>query len=301
MAESERVGIFGTSAKYLSALESSGYKPRETVELDALRSVLSTGSPLAPAGFDFVYRDIKADVQLASISGGTDIVSCFALGNPLLPVYRGELQSRGLGMHVQIFDDNGRPIHGRKGELVCVAPFPSMPIGFWRDPEQRRYRAAYFERFPNVWCHGDYAELTVHDGIVMHGRSDTVLNPGGVRIGTAEIYRVVEQLPEVAECIVTAQEWQDDTRIVLFVRLRGGYTLDAALVERIRHALRHQASPRHVPAKVLAVTDIPRTRSGKIVELAVRDTLHGREVANIHALANPEALEQFRNRPELLT
>jgi len=300
-AQNESVNIFGTSAKYLSALEKSGYKPRESAALDELRAILSTGSPLAPSSFDYVYRDIKTDVQLASISGGTDIVSCFALGNPLLPVYRGELQCRGLGMDVQIFDSAGKAVRERKGELVCVAPFPSMPLGFWNDPGQRNYHAAYFERYPNVWCHGDYAELTRHDGIVMHGRSDTVLNPGGVRIGTAEIYRVVEQLPEIAECVVTAQEWDDDTRIVLFVRLRPKQTLDAELVERIRRALRTQASPRHVPAKVLAVDDIPRTRSGKIVELAVREALHDRDVGNLEALANPEALEQFRNRPELRT
>jgi acetoacetyl-CoA synthetase len=238
-------------------------------------------------------------VQLASISGGTDIVSCFALGNPLLPVYRGELQCRGLGMDVRIFDDRGQPVRGRKGELVCAASFPSMPIGFWNDPGDRKYRASYFERFPGVWCHGDYAELTAHGGIVMHGRSDTVLNPGGVRIGTSELYRVVERLPEVTECIAIAQDWQGDVRIVLFVRLAAGVELDERLRDTIRQALRTQASPRHVPAKILSVTDIPRTRNGKLVELAVREAVHGREVANLDAIANPDALAEFRDRPEL--
>ena len=299
MAERESITVFGTSAKYLGALEKTGYRPREQVGLDALRTILSTGSPLAPASFDYVYAHIGDDVQLASISGGTDIVSCFALGNPLLPVHRGELQSRGLGMNVSIFNDAGEPVVAEKGELVCTAPFPSLPLGFWNDPDERRYRAAYFERFPGVWWHGDYAELTAHDGIVMHGRSDSVLNPGGVRIGTSEIYRVVEQLPEIVESIVVGQEWEDDTRIVLFVRLQDGCTLDAELERRIRRAIRSDASPRHVPAAILAVNDIPRTRSGKIVELAVRDVIHGREVANLDALANPEALDEFRNRPEL--
>lgn len=299
MAERESITVFGTSAKYLGALEKTGYRPREHVRLDALRTILSTGSPLAPASFDYVYAHIGDDVQLASISGGTDIVSCFALGNPLLPVHRGELQSRGLGMNVSIFNDAGEPVVAEKGELVCTAPFPSLPLGFWNDPVGRRYRATYFERFAGVWWHGDYAELTAHDGIIMHGRSDSVLNPGGVRIGTSEIYRVVEKLPEIVESIVVGQDWEDDTRIVLFVRLRDGCALDADLERRIRRAIRSGASPRHVPAALLAVSDIPRTRSGKIVELAVRDVIHGREVANVDALANPEALEEFRNRPEL--
>ncbi len=299
IAERESITVFGTSARYLSALEKTGYKPREHVKLDALKAVLSTGSPLAPSSFDYVYADIKADVQLASISGGTDIVSCFALGNPLLPVHRGELQSRGLGMKVGIFNEAGEPVTEEKGELVCTAPFPSMPLGFWNDPGQTMYRTAYFDRFANVWWHGDYAELTEHDGITMFGRSDAVLNPGGVRIGTAEIYRVVEQMPELVESIVVGQQWEDDTRIVLFVRLRADCTLDAGLEQRIRQAIRKHTTPRHVPAKILAVDDIPRTRSGKIVELAVRDLVHGREVTNKDALANPEALDGFRNRPEL--
>jgi acetoacetyl-CoA synthetase len=298
-AERERIGIFGTSAKYLSALEKSGFEPRSHHSLPALRSILSTGSPLAPSSFDYVYRSIKADVQLASIAGGTDLISCFALGNPLLPVRRGELQCRGLGMKAEIFTADGRSVREQKGELVCTAPFPSMPVGFWSDADGRKYRAAYFERFPNVWHHGDYAELTANDGIVIYGRSDAVLNPGGVRIGTAEIYRIVEDFAEVAESIVVGQEWQGDTRVVLFVRLQQGAALDAALEKRLRDAIKQRASPRHVPAKILAVADIPRTMNGKIVELAVREAIHGRPVGNRDALANPQALDYFVDRPEL--
>jgi acetoacetyl-CoA synthetase len=261
--------------------------------------VLSTGSPLAPSSFDFVYRDIKTDVQLSSIAGGTDLISCFALGNPLLPVYRGELQCRGLGMKVEIFDASGRSVREEKGELVCTAPFPSMPIGFWNDPEASKYRAAYFERYPNVWCHGDYAELTAHDGLTIHGRSDAVLNPGGVRIGTAEIYRIVEQFDEIAESIVVGQDWEGDTRVILFIRLSAGSRLSTELTQRIREGIRRKASPRHQPAKILEVADIPRTMNGKIVELAVRDVIHGRPVANRDALANPQALDYFKDRPEL--
>jgi len=299
MAAEEGVTIFGTSAKYLSALEKSGFAPAGHLDLAALRTVLSTGSPLLPDGFDFVYRAIKSDLLLASISGGTDIVSCFALGCPIRPVYRGELQCRGLGMRVEIFDEEGRSIRGQRGELVCTAPFPSMPVGFWNDPGDAKYRAAYFERFPGVWHHGDYAEITEHDGIVIHGRSDAVLNPGGVRIGTAEIYAAVESLPEILESVAVGQDWQGDVRIVLFVRLKRGVELDEALIERIRRTIRTQATPRHVPARIIAVPDIPRTRSGKTTELAVRNVIHGRPVKNLEALANPEALEHFRNRPEL--
>jgi acetoacetyl-CoA synthetase len=299
LAERERVGVFGTSAKYLSALEKSGFEPRAQHPLPALRSILSTGSPLAPATFDYVYRSVKADVQLASIAGGTDLISCFALGNPLLPVHRGELQCRGLGMKAEIFTADGRSVREQKGELVCTAPFPSMPIGFWNDPDGRKYRAAYFERFPNVWHHGDYAELTANDGVVIYGRSDAVLNPGGVRIGTAEIYRIVEQFPEVAESIVVGQDWGNDTRVVLFVRLQPGAALDADLERRLRDEIKHRASPRHVPAKILSVADIPRTMNGKIVELAVREAIHGRPVGNRDALANPQALDYFVDRPEL--
>ncbi len=299
LAEREHVAVFGTSAKYLSALEKSGFTPSARHSLPALRSILSTGSPLAPASFDFVYRSIKADVQLASIAGGTDLISCFALGNPLLPVYRGELQCRGLGMKVEIFTPDGRSVREQKGELVCTAPFPSMPLGFWNDADGRKYRAAYFERFPNAWHHGDYAELTAHGGVVIYGRSDAVLNPGGVRIGTAEIYRIVESFTEVAESIVVGQEWGDDTRIVLFVRLQPGASLDADLERRLRDAIKERASPRHVPAKILAVADIPRTMNGKIVELAVREAIHGRPVGSLDALANPQALQHFVGRPEL--
>jgi acetoacetyl-CoA synthetase len=301
LVDDEAIRHFGTSAKYLSALEKSGCRPIDGNDLATLDCILTTGSPLSVGSFDFVYRDIKHDVQLSSISGGTDIISCFALGNPMLPVYRGELQCRGLGMKTDVFDDDGRPVRGERGELVCTAPFPSMPVCFWNDPAGEKYFNAYFARFPNVWCHGDYAELTEHGGIIMHGRSDTVLNPGGVRIGTAEIYRVVEELPEIFESIVVDQEWGDDTRMVLFVRLQPGVALDDALKNRIRRALREQASPRHVPARILAVPDIPRTLSGKIVEVAVRETIHGRPVKNVDALANPAALDAFKNRPELAT
>jgi acetoacetyl-CoA synthetase len=299
LAEQEHVAVFGTSARYLSALEKSGFEPRRHHPLPALRTILSTGSPLGPASFDYVYEHVKTDVQLASVAGGTDLISCFAFGNPLLPVYRGELQCRGLGMKVEIFTADGRSVREQKGELVCTAPFPSMPIGFLNDDDGRKYRAAYFERFPNVWHHGDYAELTAHDGLVIYGRSDAVLNPGGVRIGTAEIYRIVESFAEIAESIVVGQEWSGDTRIVLFVRLQPNAALDAALEARLREAIKRRASPRHVPAKILAVADIPRTMNGKIVELAVREAIHGRPVGNRDALANPEALAHFVDRPEL--
>ncbi len=299
MAADEGVTIFGTSPKYLAALEKEGYRPRDHHGLAVLRTLLATGSPLAPEQYDFVADAIGPDLQLASISGGTDIVSCFALGNPLLPVYRGELQCRGLGMKVEVRNEDGQPVTGVKGELVCSAPFPSMPIGFWNDPDGSRYRAAYFERFPGVWHHGDYALLTGRGGLVILGRSDAVLNPGGVRIGTAEIYRQVEQLEEVLESVVVGQDFANDVRVVLFVRLREGLTLDEALRDRIRRQIRANTTPRHVPAKIVQVPEVPRTISGKIVELAVRDTIHGRTVKNTDALANPAALEHFRDRPEL--
>jgi acetoacetyl-CoA synthetase len=298
-ASGERMTVFGTSAKYIDAIAKLGLEPRRTHRLASLKTILSTGSPLAPESFDYVYRAIKKDVQLSSISGGTDIISCFALGCPLLPVWRGELQCRGLGMKVEVFDEVGRSVVGEKGELVCTAAFPSMPIGFWNDPDGARYRAAYFERFPNVWCHGDYVELTPRGTLVIYGRSDAVLNPGGVRIGTAEIYRQVEQLDEVVESLAVGQEWNNDVRIVLFVRLRDGLVLDEVLIDRIRQRIRDNTTPRHVPAKIVQVADIPRTKSGKIVELAVRDVIHGRPVKNLEALANPEAIELYRNLPEL--
>jgi acetoacetyl-CoA synthetase len=299
-ADEARMTLFGTSAKYIDAVAKAGLRPRETHSLATVRTMTSTGSPLAPESFDFVYEHVKRDLHLASISGGTDIVSCFVGGNPVAPVWRGEIQCRALGMKVDVLDEHGRPLPpGEKGELVCTMPFPSMPIGFWNDPDGRRYHAAYFERFPGIWTHGDYAEITQHDGIVIYGRSDAVLNPGGVRIGTAEIYRQVEQLPEVLESLVIGQQWEGDERIVLFVRLRDGLRLDAALTEHIRQHVRRNTTPRHVPARVVQVDEIPRTKSGKIVELAVRDVVHGRPVKNREALANPEALEHFRDRPEL--
>jgi acetoacetyl-CoA synthetase len=299
MAQEERLTVFGTSAKYLSALQKSAFVPARSVDLSALRAVLSTGSPLLPEGFEHVYRDIKSDLQLASISGGTDIVSCFALGCPTRPVYRGEIQCRGLGMAVEIFDDAGRPLAGERGELVCTAPFPSMPIGFWNDPTGAKYRAAYFERFPGIWHHGDYAALTEHDGLVIYGRSDAVLNPGGVRIGTAEIYSAVESLPQIAEALAVGQDWQGDVRVVLFVRLAQGVALDEALRKEIRTTIRTHTTARHVPAKIIAVPDIPRTLSGKLTELAVRNVIHGLPVRNQDALANPGALEYFRDLTEL--
>ncbi|HQX08543.1 MAG TPA: acetoacetate--CoA ligase, partial [Zoogloea sp.] len=281
----------------------AGLCPRETHDLSALRALFSTGSPLVPEGFEYVYREIKADLCLSSISGGTDIISCFVLGNPTLPVWPGEIQCKGLGMAVDVFDEIGVPVRGEKGELVCTRPFPVMPIGFWNDRDGSRYRAAYFERFENVWCHGDYSEITPHDGLIIYGRSDATLNPGGVRIGTAEIYRQVEKLEDVVESLVIGQQWPpgdaSDVRVVLFVKLREGGALDEALIDRIRRTIRDNTTPRHVPARVVQVTDIPRTKSGKIVELAVRAVVHGEPVKNVEALANPVALEQFRARPEL--
>ena len=302
-AETERMTHFGTSAKFIDAAAKQGLTPARTHDLGALRAMFSTGSPLSPEGFDWVYREVKEDLLLASISGGTDIVSCFVLGNPVLPVYRGEIQCRGLGMAVDVFDEDGSPVRGEKGELVCTRPFPVMPVGFWNDADGSKYHAAYFERFDNIWCHGDFSELTAHDGMIIYGRSDATLNPGGVRIGTAEIYRQVERLPEVLEALVIGQDWppgrNDDVRVVLFVKLAEGAVLDAALVERIKQQIRANTTPRHVPAKVVQVQDIPRTKSGKIVELAVRNVVHERPVKNVEALANPEALDGFRQRPEL--
>jgi acetoacetyl-CoA synthetase len=299
MADAVGVSVFGTSAKYLAAIEQQGVELDTSDALPRLRTVLSTGSPLAPGSFDYLQRAIKPGVQVSSISGGTDIVSCFALGNPMLPVRRGQLQCRGLGMAVEVFDGEGRAVVGTPGELVCTRPFPSMPVGFWNDADGSRYRAAYFARFPGVWTHGDWTVLTADGGLVIEGRSDAVLNPGGVRIGTAEIYRQVERLPEVAESVCVGQRWQDDVRVVLFVVLVGEQALDESLRTRIRQVLRDNASPRHVPAKILQVGDIPRTRSGKISELAVRDTIEGRALGNLGALANPEALEEYRDRAEL--
>ena len=285
----------GTSAKYIDALKKTGLKPARSHSLDALRTMLSTGSPLVPESFDFVYEHVKDDICLSSITGGTDIISCFALGNPTLPVYRGEIQCIGLGMDVAAFDHGGKAVTGAKGELVCRSPFPSMPIGFWNDPDGAKYHAAYFEKFPGVWCHGDYIALTVNGGMIMYGRSDAVLNPGGVRIGTAEIYRQVEQLDEVVESLVIGQDWDDDVRVVLFVVLRDGLTLDDELREQLKSQIRRNTTPRHVPARIIQVADIPRTKNGKIVELAVRDVVHGKEIKNKDALSNPEALEYYRD------
>jgi len=299
-ADAEGMTLFGTSAKYIDACHKAGIEPRKTHRLAALRLMTSTGSPLAPESFDYVYEKVKPALCLSSISGGTDIVSCFVLGNPIGPVWRGEIQTPGLGMAVAVFDDSGKPAPiGEKGELVCTKPFPCMPICFWNDPQGERYRAAYFARFPNIWCHGDYAAMTQHGGVVIYGRSDAVLNPGGVRIGTAEIYRQVEQVPEVLEALVIGQDWESDVRVVLFVKLREGLVLEDAIVEKIKKQIRANATPRHVPAKIIQVADIPRTKSGKIVELAVRDVVHGRPVKNMEALANPEALALYKDLPQL--
>jgi acetoacetyl-CoA synthetase len=289
--------LFGTSAKYIDALKINGLKPGQDHDLSALRVVASTGSPLVHESFDYVYDAIKKDVHLASISGGTDIVSCFVLGNPVSPVYRGEIQGAGLGLAVNVFDDDGKPLPpgAGSGELVCTKPFPCMPVMFWNDADGAKYRAAYFERFDNIWCHGDWIERTKHNGLIIHGRSDATLNPGGVRIGTAEIYRQVEQVPEVAESIAVGQDWDGDVRIILFVRLKPGAALDDILAENIKKQIKNGASPRHVPAKIIQIPDIPRTKSGKITELAVRDVIHGRKIKNIEALANPEALDLYKD------
>src|SRR5487761_2551722 len=302
-AEAEGMTHLGTSAKFIDAICKINLRPRATHDLTKLRAILSTGSPLAPESFDYVYRDIKADVCLSSISGGTDIISCFVLGNPVLPVYRGEIQCRGLGMKVEVYDEDGKPVYGKKGELVCSRSFPSMPVGFWNDPDGRRYHDAYFARYPNVWCHGDYCELTERGTMIVYGRSDATLNPGGVRIGTAEIYGQVEKIDEVEEAVAIGQLWPpdlpSDTRVVLFVKLREGLVLDAQLAERIRRQIREHTTPRHVPARIVQVADIPRTKNGKVVELAVKAMVHGMAVTHTDALANPEVLALFRNMPEL--
>ena len=293
--------LFGTAAKYIDALKSSGMKPGASHDLSALDIITSTGSPLVHESFDYVYSAIKKDVHLASISGGTDIVSCFVLGNPISSVYRGEIQGAGLGMAVDAFDEQGKPLlpGTGSGELVCTKSFPCMPVSFWNDADGKKYRAAYFERFPNVWCHGDWIERTAHGGFIIHGRSDATLNPGGVRIGTAEIYRQVEQIPEIVESIAVGQDWERDVRVILFVRLKSGETLTDELKDRIKKRIRSGASPRHVPAKIIQVADIPRTKSNKITELAVRDVIHGRAVKNVEALANPQALDLYKDLPEL--
>ncbi|TGT87576.1 MULTISPECIES: acetoacetate--CoA ligase [unclassified Mesorhizobium] len=299
LADAEKMTFFGTSAKFIDSVRKAGLKPIRSHDLSTVRAISSTGSPLSPEDFRFVYDGIKKDVHLASVSGGTDIVSCFVLGVPIEPVWTGEIQGPGLGLAVDVWDDDGKPVRQAKGELVCTKAFPSMPIGFWNDPDGKKYQAAYFERFDNVWCHGDFAEWTGHGGMVIHGRSDATLNPGGVRIGTAEIYNQVEQMPEILEALCIGQDFDNDVRVVLFVRLAAGVQLDEDLEKRIRAKIRAGASPRHVPARIVAVSDIPRTKSGKITELAVRDVVHGRAIKNKEALANPEALELFRNLPQL--
>jgi acetoacetyl-CoA synthetase len=299
MTEQEKISVFGTSAKYLSALEKAGAKPHETHQLDNLRAILSTGSPLSHESFEFVYRDIKQDLLLASMSGGTDIISCFALGSPSLPVYTGELQCLGLGMDVAIYNDKGQSITREKGELVCQSPFPSMPIYFWNDADGEKYKKAYFSQFENIWAHGDYGEITEHAGMIIHGRSDAVLNPGGVRIGTAEIYRQVERISSVIDSVCIGQPWKDDTRVVLFVVLKDGVVLDDDLKTDIKQTIRTHTTPRHVPSIIIQVEEIPRTISGKIVELAIRKTVLGEEVSNKDALANPHTLQYFSNLAEL--
>ncbi|WP_422421464.1 acetoacetate--CoA ligase [Pseudomonas sp. GZD-222] len=299
LIDSERITAFGTSAKYLAALEHAHIQPRLSHRLDSLKLLLSTGSPLSPESYDYVYREFKADLCLASMSGGTDICSCFVIGNPVLPVRRGQIQCKSLGMAVEVWDDDGNALIGEKGELVCTRNFPALPLGFWNDPQAERFHAAYFGQFPGVWAQGDYAEQTPEGSMLIHGRSDAVLNPGGVRIGTAEIYRQVEKIDDVLESVAIGQRWHNDVRVVLFVRLREGLQLDEALQGRIRQVIRNNTSPRHVPAVIAAVSDIPRTISGKIVELAIRNVVHGEPVKNTDALANPEALEQFRDRSEL--
>ncbi len=299
IAEEEKLTIFGTSAKYLAALEKAGEKPKQKYDLTPLKAILSTGSPLSVESFYFVYRDIKDDLVLSSISGGTDIISCFALGNPMGPVYAGELQCRGLGMKVEVFDEQGRSVVCQKGELVCTAAAPSMPIYFWNDPDGSKYKNAYFSVFPGVWHHGDYAEITEHNGMVIYGRSDATLNPGGVRIGTAEIYRQVETIPEILDSLVVGQNWDNDVRVILFVKLREGVELTEELKKKIKDTIRKNTTPRHVPAKIIAIDDIPYTISGKKVELAVKKVIHGEEVKNRDALANPEALDLYKDIPEL--
>jgi acetoacetyl-CoA synthetase len=299
MAQDEKISIFGTSAKYLAAVEKADVKPKQSFDLAPLKAVLSTGSPLSIESFEYVYRDIKDDVVLSSISGGTDIISCFALGNPIGPVYAGELQCRGLGMKVEAYDEDGKPVERKKGELVCTAAAPSMPIYFWNDPDGKKFRNAYFELYSNIWSHGDYIEITEHGGVVIYGRSDATLNPGGVRIGTAEIYRQVENIPEVLDSLVVGQDWDNDVRVILFVKLRDGHLLTEELVKRIKTTIRQNTTPRHVPAKIIAIPDIPYTISGKKVELAVRKVIHDQEVKNRDALSNPETLELYRNLPEL--
>ena len=299
LAEKEKINLFGTSAKYIDAVRKSGYKPNKHNQLKFLKCLCSTGSPLSPESFDFINKFISSEMQIGSISGGTDILSCFVLNNPLDEVISGEIQCRGLGMAVDVFDEEGNSVTDTPGELVCTKPFPSMPVMFWNDPDGKKYQEAYFDYYPNVWRHGDWTKLTKRGTLIIFGRSDATLNPGGVRIGTAEIYKVVESFKEILESIVIGQEWEDDIRIVLFVKLKEKASLDEKLKTEIKNKLRQLVSPRHVPAKIISVADIPRTRSGKITELAVRDVIHGKKIKNIEALSNPEALDLFKDLSEL--
>jgi acetoacetyl-CoA synthetase len=299
IAQDEKISIFGTSAGYIAALQNAGVTPGKTYDLTPLKAVLSTGSPLSIEGFEYIYREVKADLQLASISGGTDLNGCFALGNPMGPVYAGELQCRGLAMKVEAFDDNGKSVINQQGELVCTAPFPSMPIYFWNDPDNQKYHGAYFDVYPNVWRHGDYILITERGGVVIYGRSDATLNPGGVRIGTAEIYRQVDLLEEVEDCVVVGQNWKNDVRVILFVKMAQGYELTDKVINNIKTTIRANASPRHVPAVVVSVPDIPYTHNMKKVELAVNKVIHNQPVLNKDSLKNPESLEYFANLKEL--
>jgi acetoacetyl-CoA synthetase len=299
MAQDEKVTVFGTSAGYIAALKNAGVKPGKTFDLSPMKALLSTGSPLSKEDFQFIYDEVKSDLQLASISGGSDLNGCFALGNPMGPVYAGELQCRGLAMKVFAYDSDGKPLVGQQGELVCTAPFPSMPIAFWNDEDGARYQSAYFNQYPDIWAHGDFIEVTERGGVIMYGRSDATLNPGGVRIGTAEIYRRLEQMEELEDSVVVGQNWQNDVRVILFVKLADGVELSDDLIKKIRTDIRTNASPRHVPAKIIAVPDVPYTLNMKKVELAVRKVIHGQEVKNKDALKNPEALDYFANLKEL--
>ena len=299
MAEEEEITVFGTSAGYIAALKNTGVQPGKQFDLSPLKALLSTGSPLSKEDFRFIYNEVKADLQLASISGGSDLNGCFALGNPMGPVYEGELQCRGLAMKVFAYDENGTPVVGTQGELVCTAPFPSMPIYFWDDQDGKKYRSAYFEGFPGVWTHGDFIEVTERGGLIMYGRSDATLNPGGVRIGTAEIYRIIEQMKEIEDSVVVGQKWQNDSRVILFVKMKQDYDLTDDLQQRIRKNIRSNASPRHVPTKIIEVPDIPYTLNMKKVELPVQKMIHGLEVKNKDALKNPEALDFFADIKQL--
>lgn len=299
LAENAGISIFGTSAKYLAEVEKAGLKPGKEYDLHALKALVSTGSPLSVESYEFVYRDIKKDIQLSSISGGSDIISCFALGNPIGPVHAGELQVRGLGMKVEVYDEHGKSVTGEKGELVCTASFPSQPIYFWKDEGKQKYRNAYFDVYENVWLHGDFAEITPHDGMIIYGRSDATLNPGGVRIGTAEIYEVIDTFGDVMDSLVVGQPWENDIRVILFVKLRNGIHLNTEVIKQMKTAIRENCSPRHVPAKIIQITDIPYTISGKKVEIAVRKIIEGKPVYNRDALANPEALDLYEDLPDL--